>query len=189
MVWAVFTGVKPWKVLVGHSSGAQAAAHCNLQPLQHALSTPPRLNVLGDFQAMRLAEEEVIGGLVLVAACHSHQDAKSFEGRSDQRIQCIQRPGSGDLGDAGERASGYYPPKGGPWNWEPRSQRRNMDLVWGLPIGFSAQANIRRNTGWIATCRGLCHCMPFGSATHTSLQAHCALRMLRPVFLTMMSWN
>lgn len=69
--------VGPDTVLVGHSSGAQAA--------------------------MRLAEEEVIGGLVLVAACHS------------------------DLGDAGERASGYYPPKGGPWNW----------------------ANIRRNTGWI----------------------------------------
>eukprot|EP00439_Symbiodinium_sp_Y106_P052348 s4362_g7.t1 len=69
--------VGPDTVLVGHSSGAQAA--------------------------MRLAEEQIIGGLVLVAACHS------------------------DLGDAGERASGYYPPRGGPWNW----------------------ANIRRNTGWI----------------------------------------
>ena len=34
----------------------------------------------GDFQAMRLAEEQIIGGLVLVAACHSHQDAKSCEG-------------------------------------------------------------------------------------------------------------
>ncbi|CAJ1403314.1 unnamed protein product [Effrenium voratum] len=55
-------------VLVGHSSGAQAA--------------------------MRLAEEQIVGGLVLVAACHS------------------------DLGDAGERASGYYPPSGGPWQWD-----------------------------------------------------------------------
>ncbi|CAE7210875.1 Rbbp9, partial [Symbiodinium necroappetens] len=75
VVWAVFTGVKPWKVLVGHSSGAQAAAHCNLQPLQHALSTPPRLNVLGDFQAMRLAEEEVIGGLVLVVIWETQESA------------------------------------------------------------------------------------------------------------------
>jgi len=64
-------------VLVGHSSGAEAA--------------------------MRLAEESPIGGLVLVSACHS------------------------DLGDEGERASGYYPPSGGPWDW----------------------GAIRRNAGWI----------------------------------------
>ena len=80
-IWLKFLkedlAVGPDTVLVGHSSGAQAA--------------------------MRLAEQEVVGGLVLVAACHS------------------------DLGDAGERASGYYPPSGGPWNW----------------------AAIRRNTGWI----------------------------------------
>ncbi|CAE8628375.1 unnamed protein product [Polarella glacialis] len=69
--------VGPDTVLVGHSSGCEAA--------------------------MRLAEETPVGGLVLVAACHS------------------------DLGDEGERASGYYPPSGGPWNWEA----------------------IRKNTGWI----------------------------------------
>ncbi|CAE7263649.1 Rbbp9 [Symbiodinium natans] len=80
-IWVKFLqedlAVGPDTVLVGHSSGAQAA--------------------------MRFAEQEVVGGLVLVAACHS------------------------DLGDALERASGYYPPRGGPWNW----------------------AAIRRNTGWI----------------------------------------
>ncbi|CAE7195590.1 Rbbp9 [Symbiodinium pilosum] len=80
-VWLKFLkedlAVGPDTVLVGHSSGAEAA--------------------------MRLAEQEVVGGLVLVAACHS------------------------DLGDPGERASGYYPPQGGPWNW----------------------AAIRKNTGWI----------------------------------------
>jgi len=64
-------------VLVGHSSGAEAA--------------------------MRLAEENIVGGLVLVSACHT------------------------DLDDEGERASGYYPPSGGPWNWEA----------------------IRKNCGWI----------------------------------------
>lgn len=69
--------VGPDTVLVGHSSGAEAA--------------------------MRLAEEAVVGGLVLVAACHT------------------------DLGDEGERASGYYPPSGGPWRWD----------------------SIRKNTGWI----------------------------------------
>ncbi|GMI27831.1 hypothetical protein TeGR_g5110 [Tetraparma gracilis] len=43
--------------------------------------------------AMRLAETTKVKGLVLVAACHS------------------------DLGDAGERVSGWYPPSGGPWQW------------------------------------------------------------------------
>mmetsp|Transcript_32486 Transcript_32486/g.73637 ORF Transcript_32486/g.73637 Transcript_32486/m.73637 type:complete len:342 (+) Transcript_32486:99-1124(+) len=69
--------VGPDTVLVGHSSGAEAA--------------------------MRFAEENPVGGLVLVAACHS------------------------DLGDDGERASGYYPPSGGEWQW----------------------ASIRRNAGWV----------------------------------------
>eukprot|EP00927_Polykrikos_kofoidii_P044918 TRINITY_DN38781_c0_g1_i2.p1 TRINITY_DN38781_c0_g1~~TRINITY_DN38781_c0_g1_i2.p1 ORF type:complete len:341 (-),score=45.71 TRINITY_DN38781_c0_g1_i2:22-1044(-) len=69
--------VGPDTVLVGHSSGAQAA--------------------------MRFAEDNVIGGLVLVAACHT------------------------DLGDEGERASGYYPPAGGEWKW----------------------VSIRKNVGWI----------------------------------------
>merc|ERR1719424_509141 len=52
---------------------------------------------------MRLAEQTVVGGLVLVSACHT------------------------DLGHPGERASGYYPPSGGPWDWDA----------------------IRRNAGWI----------------------------------------
>mmetsp|Transcript_117707 Transcript_117707/g.375144 ORF Transcript_117707/g.375144 Transcript_117707/m.375144 type:complete len:356 (-) Transcript_117707:341-1408(-) len=69
--------VGPDTILVGHSSGAEAA--------------------------MRFAETSPVGGLVLVSACHS------------------------DLGDEGERASGYYPPSGGPWDW----------------------AAIRKNTGWI----------------------------------------
>jgi predicted alpha/beta hydrolase family esterase len=69
--------VGPDTILVGHSSGAVAA--------------------------MRLAEETVVGGLVLVSACHS------------------------DLGDEGERASGYYPPSGGPWNWE--AIRKNCSWI------------------------------------------------------------
>eukprot|EP00933_Yihiella_yeosuensis_P084077 TRINITY_DN9844_c0_g1_i1.p1 TRINITY_DN9844_c0_g1~~TRINITY_DN9844_c0_g1_i1.p1 ORF type:complete len:358 (-),score=81.13 TRINITY_DN9844_c0_g1_i1:246-1319(-) len=69
--------VGPDTILIGHSSGAEAA--------------------------MRFAEESLVGGLILVSACHS------------------------DLDDEGERASGYYPPSGGPWNWEA----------------------IRKNTGWI----------------------------------------
>jgi len=60
--------VGPDTVLVGHSSGAEAA--------------------------MRLAAETPVGGLVLVSACHS------------------------DLGHDGERASGYYPPSGGAWDWD-----------------------------------------------------------------------
>ena len=43
---------------------------------------------------MRIAEEEKLAGIVLVSACVS------------------------DLGDAGERASGWYPPSGGPWKWD-----------------------------------------------------------------------
>ena len=54
-------------ILVGHSSGAEAA--------------------------LRFAETHPIHGIVLVAACHS------------------------DLGDSSERASGWYPPQGGPWKW------------------------------------------------------------------------
>eukprot|EP00401_Gymnodinium_catenatum_P065023 CAMPEP_0117473714 /NCGR_PEP_ID=MMETSP0784-20121206/8911_1 /TAXON_ID=39447 /ORGANISM="" /LENGTH=359 /DNA_ID=CAMNT_0005267917 /DNA_START=50 /DNA_END=1125 /DNA_ORIENTATION=+ len=69
--------VGPNTVLIGHSSGAEAA--------------------------MRYAEENHVGGIVLVSACHS------------------------DLGDPGERASGYYPPSGGEWKWDA----------------------IRKNSGWI----------------------------------------
>ena len=60
--------VRPGDVVVGHSSGAQAA--------------------------MRLAEVMPLRAAVLVSACHS------------------------DLGDEGERAAGWYPPEGGPWEWE-----------------------------------------------------------------------
>ena len=44
--------------------------------------------------AMRIAEEHRLAGVILVSACVS------------------------DLGDAGERASGWYPPSGGDWQWE-----------------------------------------------------------------------
>ena len=47
----------------------------------------------GAVAAMRLLEEHQLHGAVLVASCHT------------------------DLGDANERASGYYPPSGGPWRW------------------------------------------------------------------------
>ena len=47
----------------------------------------------GAVAAMRLLETTKLHGALLVSACHS------------------------DLGDAGERASGYYPPSGGPWRW------------------------------------------------------------------------
>ena len=48
----------------------------------------------GAVAAMRLLEEHQLAGCVLVAACHT------------------------DLGDAGEAASGYYPPSGGAWKWD-----------------------------------------------------------------------
>lgn len=48
----------------------------------------------GAVAAMRFLEDYPARGAVLVSACHT------------------------DLGDAGERASGYYPPSGGPWRWE-----------------------------------------------------------------------
>lgn len=48
----------------------------------------------GAVAAMRLLEEQRLAGCVLVSACHS------------------------DLGDAGEAASGYYPPAGGAWQWD-----------------------------------------------------------------------
>ena len=47
----------------------------------------------GAVAAMRLLEEHRLAGCVLVSACHT------------------------DLGDAGEAASGYYPPSGGEWKW------------------------------------------------------------------------
>ncbi len=60
--------VLPSDIVVGHSSGAQAA--------------------------MRLAETMPLRALFLVSACHT------------------------DLGNEGERAAGWYPPGGGPWDWE-----------------------------------------------------------------------
>ena len=50
---------------------------------------------------MRLLETQPLAGCVLVSACHT------------------------DLGDAGERASGYYPPSGGPWRF--RAMMRNAN--------------------------------------------------------------
>jgi len=47
----------------------------------------------GAVAAMRLLEEHKLAGCVLVSSCHT------------------------DLGDAGEAASGYYPPSGGEWKW------------------------------------------------------------------------
>lgn len=64
-------------LVVGHSSGAEAA--------------------------MRLAEDTQLGGVVLVAACHT------------------------DLGCENERASGYYPPSGGPWRFE--RMRENAGFI------------------------------------------------------------
>lgn len=69
--------VGPDTILVGHSSGAEAA--------------------------MRLAEEHLVGGLVLVSACHT------------------------DLGLEDERDSGYYPPSGGAWNW--KAIRKNTGWI------------------------------------------------------------
>ncbi len=43
---------------------------------------------------MRLLEDQPLLGAVLVSSCHT------------------------DLGDANERASGYYPPSGGEWKWD-----------------------------------------------------------------------
>eukprot|EP00928_Gymnodinium_smaydae_P042532 TRINITY_DN28615_c0_g1_i1.p1 TRINITY_DN28615_c0_g1~~TRINITY_DN28615_c0_g1_i1.p1 ORF type:complete len:397 (-),score=52.11 TRINITY_DN28615_c0_g1_i1:156-1250(-) len=57
----------------------------------------------GAVAAMRFAEEHPVGGIVLVAAYHS------------------------DLEDETERESGYFPPSGGPWNFDA----------------------IRKNAGWI----------------------------------------
>ena len=70
-VWLPFLlslGADEGTVLIGHSSGAEAA--------------------------LRLLEDHRLRGAVLVSSCHT------------------------DLGDAGERASGYYPPSGGDWQWE-----------------------------------------------------------------------
>ena len=48
----------------------------------------------GAVAAMRLLEEHKLAGALLVSACHT------------------------DLGNAHEAASGYYPPSGGPWQWD-----------------------------------------------------------------------
>ena len=48
----------------------------------------------GAVAAMRLLEHTRIAGCVLISSCHT------------------------DLGDAGEAASGYYPPSGGAWQWD-----------------------------------------------------------------------
>lgn len=54
----------------------------------------------GALMAMRLAETQKVGGLILVSAAHT------------------------DLGDEGERASGYFDT---PWDWE--SQKRNAGFI------------------------------------------------------------
>ena len=48
--------------------------------------------------ALRLAETHKMYGVVLVSACHT------------------------DLGDAGERQAGWYPPSGGAWQWDAMKQ-------------------------------------------------------------------
>ena len=48
----------------------------------------------GAVAAMRLCETTRVAGLVLIAACHT------------------------DLGEPSETQAGYYPPSGGPWQWE-----------------------------------------------------------------------
>lgn len=59
----------------------------------------------GAVAAMRLLEERRLAGCVLVSACHT------------------------DLGDAGEAAAGYYPPSGGPWQWETIRSNANGNIV------------------------------------------------------------
>ncbi len=78
-IWVPYlleVGVDENTVLVGHSSGAEAI--------------------------MRLAEENTVGLLVLVSACHT------------------------DLGDANERASGYY---SRPWQWEKIKKNAKRGIV------------------------------------------------------------
>ena len=59
----------------------------------------------GAVAAMRLLEEHRLAGCVLVSACHT------------------------DLGHAGERASGYYPPSGGEWQWSRIKQNAGGNIV------------------------------------------------------------
>ena len=59
----------------------------------------------GAVAAMRLMEEHRLAGCVLVSSCHT------------------------DLGDAGERASGYYPPSGGEWQWERMRENARGNII------------------------------------------------------------
>ena len=59
----------------------------------------------GAVAAMRLLEEHRLAGCVLVSACHT------------------------DLGDAGEAASGYYPPSGGEWKWSQIRENSGGNIV------------------------------------------------------------
>ena len=59
----------------------------------------------GAVAAMRLLEEHRLAGCVLVSACHT------------------------DLGHPGERASGYYPPSGGEWQWSRIKQNAGGNIV------------------------------------------------------------
>ena len=59
----------------------------------------------GAVATMRLLEKEELAGCVLVSACHS------------------------DLGDAGEAASNYYPPSGGPWQWEAIKRNSGGNII------------------------------------------------------------
>lgn len=80
-IWLPFMkntlGVDEDTIIIGHSSGAEAA--------------------------MRFAETNKVEGLVLVAACHT------------------------DLGDANERASGYY---SRPWQWDQIKANTNWILQY-----------------------------------------------------------
>ena len=66
----------------------------------------------GALLAMRLAETVPLAGIVLVAAAHT------------------------DLGDAGERASGYFD---APWDWEAQ-KRASAPAVAAGPVGEVSQA-------------------------------------------------
>ena len=54
---------------------------------------------------MRHLEAHPLAGVVLVSACHT------------------------DLGDAVEAASGYYPPSGGPWQWDDIKRNARGNIV------------------------------------------------------------
>ena len=58
----------------------------------------------GAVAAMRLLEDHELAGALLVSACHT------------------------DLGMASEQAAGYYPPSGGPWQWDAMQRNAGGNL-------------------------------------------------------------